>query len=222
MSFILDALKKSETERQQQGSSEFSGVPVSTGSTGAPKWLWIVGGLLALNALVLSFILLRPDSAPVHPDPSNSTGAVITSESERVASAPVINTAKVPESSSPELTFEQQIATAKQNQVRQDPPATTETELSGPTARSEPSSRPVSTNYVRSFDEARVQGLIQMVDLHLDIHVFGETPADRFVFINMVKHREGSRLSEGPTVNEIRPDGVILEYQGTTFLLPRD
>lgn len=215
MSFILDALKKSETDRQQQGGAEFSEVPVSTGSAGAPKWLWVVGGLLALNVLVLSFVLLRPDSAPVRMEPSNSNSVVITSE-------PEIDATTAPESGSPELTFEQQIASAKQNQVRQDLPSTPETELSGSTVRPEPSTRPVSTNYVRSFDEARVQGLIQMVDLHLDIHVFGETPADRFVFINMVKHREGSRLSEGPAVNEIRPDGVILEYQGTTFLLPRD
>lgn len=61
-----------------------------------------------------------------------------------------------------------------------------------------------------------------MTDLHLDIHVFGETPADRFVFINMNKYRENSKLVEGPTVREITPDGVVLEYQGTTFLLPRD
>ncbi len=222
MSFILDALKKSETERQQQGSSEFSGVPVSTGSAGAPKWLWVVGGLLALNVLVLSVVLLRPDSAPVGLETSNPTGAAITLESGRGAGEPVMDTAKAPESSSPELTFEQQIAAAKQNQVRQNPPAAPETELSGPAASPEPSTRPVSTNYVRSFDEARIQGLVQMGDLHLDIHVFGETPSDRFVFINMVKYREGSRLSEGPAVNEIRPDGVILEYQGTSFLLPRD
>ena len=78
MSFILDALKKSETERQQQGGSELSGVPVSTGRSGAPKWLWVVGGLLALNVLVLSFVLLRPDSAPVRQDTSNSTGTVMT------------------------------------------------------------------------------------------------------------------------------------------------
>jgi general secretion pathway protein B len=222
MSFILDALKKSETERQQQGSSEFSEIPVSTGNPRAPKWLWIVGGLLALNVLVLSIVLLRPDSVPVRMEPSKSNSAVTTSEPERVASEPVIDAARASESGSPELTFEQQVAAAKQNQVRQDLPVAPETELSDATARPEPSTRPVSTDYVRSINEARIQGLIQIVDLHLDIHVFGEMPADRFVFINMVKYREGSRLSEGPAVNEIRPDGVILEYQGTTFLLPRD
>ncbi len=59
-------------------------------------------------------------------------------------------------------------------------------------------------------------------DLHLDIHVFSEVPADRFVFINMNKHREGSATAEGPVVREIRSDGVVLEHQGRVFLLPRE
>jgi hypothetical protein len=46
--------------------------------------------------------------------------------------------------------------------------------------------------------------------------------ADRFVFINMNKHREGARIEAGPVIKEITPDGVILQHQGQTFLLPRE
>ena len=52
--------------------------------------------------------------------------------------------------------------------------------------------------------------------------MFSEVPEDRFVFINMSKQREKSQLSEGPIVEEITPEGVILEYSGTRFLLSRD
>jgi len=38
----------------------------------------------------------------------------------------------------------------------------------------------------------------------------------------MNKHKEGSRLAEGPLVREITPEGVILNQNGTSFLLPRD
>jgi hypothetical protein len=38
----------------------------------------------------------------------------------------------------------------------------------------------------------------------------------------MVRHREKSRLAEGPVVQEITPEGVILDYRGTRFLLPRE
>ena len=70
--------------------------------------------------------------------------------------------------------------------------------------------------------DLRANGTLQMAELHLDIHVFSEAPEDRFVFINMVKHRENSKLSEGPVVKEITPDGVVLDYRGTVFLLPRE
>ena len=71
------------------------------------------------------------------------------------------------------------------------------------------------------MDELRLEGTLQIAELHLDIHVYSEVPEDRFVFINMNKHREGSQIAEGPVVREIRDDGVVLEYQGRVFLLPR-
>ncbi|NOR67834.1 MAG: GspB domain-containing protein, partial [Woeseiaceae bacterium] len=59
-------------------------------------------------------------------------------------------------------------------------------------------------------------------DLHLDIHVYSDQPAERFVFVNMNKYREQARLAEGPLVKEITPEGVILEHLGNGFLLPRE
>ncbi len=82
--------------------------------------------------------------------------------------------------------------------------------------------RAPSRERIRTIDELRLSGELQMAELHLDIHVYSENPADRFIFINMVKHREQSRLAQGPVVSEITPDGVILDYEGKTFLLPRE
>ena len=48
MSFILDALKKSEADRQQQGGSDFANIPAGSESPGAPRWLWGLGLLLAV------------------------------------------------------------------------------------------------------------------------------------------------------------------------------
>ena len=62
MSFILDALKKSETDRQQRGSAEFAGIPTSAGRReGPPAWLWVIGVLLLINLAVLIGLWLRPD-----------------------------------------------------------------------------------------------------------------------------------------------------------------
>ena len=61
MSFILDALKKSETNRQQQTPAAFATVPSSAGGPRAPRWLMLLGALLAINLIVLLGLLLRSD-----------------------------------------------------------------------------------------------------------------------------------------------------------------
>lgn len=58
--------------------------------------------------------------------------------------------------------------------------------------------------------------------LHLDLHVFADHPQDRFVMINMQRLGEGDSLTNGVQVEAIRPDGVVLSYHGTRFLLPRN
>jgi general secretion pathway protein B len=201
MSFILDALKKSETERQQQAGGEFSAVPSSSGDQHSFKWLWILALLLLVNIAVLVGILMRADKP--------------TAEPVEISDTPV------PQSQTEAPSFEQQIAAAKQNQPELTAAVTVEKEPQSTPATTRPAPRPAAAR-VLTIDEVRLNGSLEMTDLHLDIHVYSDDPAERFVFINMTKHREQSRLEEGPQVIEIRPDGVILEYQGTTFLLPRE
>ncbi len=55
--------------------------------------------------------------------------------------------------------------------------------------------------------------------LSLDVHVFREDPARRFVLINETLYREGEHTIEGPVVEEIAPDGVVLSYEGQLFRL---
>ncbi len=72
-----------------------------------------------------------------------------------------------------------------------------------------------------SISEINLTGQQALPDLHLDVHVFATKPADRFVYINMRKYREGDTLEEGPTLERIRRDGVILNFHGLRFVLPR-
>jgi general secretion pathway protein B len=69
-----------------------------------------------------------------------------------------------------------------------------------------------------SVSEVNLQGL---PELHLDVHVYATKPSDRFVYINMRKYHEGNALQEGPVLERIRRDGVVLDYQGVRFVLPR-
>ena len=201
MSFILDALKKSETERQQQTGAEFTNVPSSPDKPQSFKWLWILGLLLLVNIAVLVGLLMRADKTPDVPT---------TIEEMPAEQTPIT-----------EPSFEERITEAKQNQ----PVLTESAAIEEQAAIQQAAPRqPATTNRARvlTIDEVRLNGTLQITDLHLDIHVYSGDPAERFVFINMAKHREQSKLEEGPVVVEIRPDGVILEHQGTTFLLPRE
>ena len=42
------------------------------------------------------------------------------------------------------------------------------------------------------------------------------------MFINGRKYLQGDSTQEGATVDEVTPDGVILNARGNRFLLPRD
>ena len=197
MSFILDALKKSETERQQQGSAEFSSVPTSSEKPNPARWLWLLAVLLGINFAVLIGVLMRSEPAPTETVAEQSTQ--ISNVEETIEAPTADNTAS----------FEEQIADAIEEHE----------ELDGHQELAPP--RPASKAIIPTIDQLRLDGSLQLAELHLDIHVYSEDPAGRFVFINMVKHREKSRIAEGPIVNEITLDGVILSYQGRDFLLPR-
>jgi len=72
-----------------------------------------------------------------------------------------------------------------------------------------------------SINELNLTGAQALPEMHLDVHVYATKPADRFVFINMRKYKEGNTLQEGPVLERIRRDGVVLNYQGVRFILPR-
>jgi general secretion pathway protein B len=212
MSFILDALKKSETDRQQQSSAEFSGMPTSPQSPHVPRWFWVVGALLAINLAVLIGLLLQPNlAAPPKSQPSGESTTILP-----------------PTGDLAQPSFEEKVATARQN-----PP---DKQLERPVVEAKgatrefvkpvlisqnPSAIPASDLYP-TLQEVRASGSLNLPDLHLDIHVFSPRPDDRFVFVNMSKLREGSTLTEGPVVVEITPEGVVLRHEGQLFLLPRE
>jgi general secretion pathway protein B len=60
---------------------------------------------------------------------------------------------------------------------------------------------------------------INVPPLKLELHAYSDKPAERFVFINGRKYKEGERLTEGPEVVQIEPNGVVLREQGQRFQL---
>lgn len=55
--------------------------------------------------------------------------------------------------------------------------------------------------------------------LRLEVLVYSERAADRFVFINGRKFIEGQPVDEGVVLERIQPESAVLSYQGRRFLL---
>ena len=76
MSFILEALKRSENQRQRETGPGLATAPVSEEGRRRPPWLAIAAALLILNLAVLAFMLYRPspetDSTQNDPGPGGN------------------------------------------------------------------------------------------------------------------------------------------------------
>ena len=206
MSFILDALKKSESERKRQDAPGIANIPDAGRRAPPARWPWVVAGLLTINLIVLTVVVLRPQ-APV---PAERTAAIATP-------APTSVRQPMPAASSRMREAPAEVAVNNSNApVSQSPQAPVETRFEAPAAP------PTITEGLPTLHELVAAGQMQLPDMHLDIHVYSGQPDDRFVFVNMTKYKEGATLTEGPSITEITQDGVVLDYFGTRFLLPRE
>jgi general secretion pathway protein B len=247
MSFILDALKKSESDRQRQHGPALFEVRVAPPRTRLPLWAIAVAALLVVNLGVVLWMLLRHQghvgSAPgrepvtaassVPPSTGNPMPVVATSAPAAAGAAPPAALAPPP---TPPIAPTPGAAPAA-------PAAGTATGATPPTvsgaadsanaedyapAQETPAAglgnhvRRATASGVPLYQEMTATPGTQLPQLRLDLHVFAARPQDRFVMINMHKLREGDTLPDGVHVDSITPEGAVLSYHGSRFLLTRD
>jgi general secretion pathway protein B len=254
MSFILDALKKSEIERQRQSEPGLMDTGTVQRRGRLPLWAVLLGLLLTINIAVLLFILMRNSAPAVRSTPAAHTDAAHADAAPAAGAtqAAVANSANgdspadgaashfSPLDSAPVYAPEIPLAAATGSAAAGSappaarPPVPYVAPLRLPATRAgERALRrpdPVLTDadagadsgeILPSISEISLTGAQALPELHLDVHVYATDPADRFVYINMRKYHEGSVLQEGPRIELIRRDGVVLSFQGLRFLLPR-
>lgn len=243
MSFILDALKKSETDRQRQASPALFEVKVAAPRRKFPLWAVGLAVLLGINVVVLAWVLLHrpeaavaqaaPATAPVQPMAANGVQPGMVTVPATVTLPTTVN---IPINSAPSVSVNSAPAGPGVVGPSQAPPLAEEPVLQGrepavPPDYNQDDYRPAITaqqageiaakrrnGELPSRDEVIAQGS-QLPDLRLDLHVYAANPAERFVFINMRKLREGESLPEGVRVDEITPNGVELSYRGKRFAI---
>jgi general secretion pathway protein B len=217
MSFILDALKKSETERQRQSMPGLMDAPPALRRSRLPLWAMLLGALLAINIVVLIVVLIRngaPAAAPVKHVESMAAAdnkpPPVPEHFSPLDSAPVYAPEiPVPAAQEPAAAARAFAQRSAPHPLRRPDPVLVEETPSD------------NDELLPSISEVNLTGSQALPELHLDVHVYATRPADRFVYINMRKYHEGNTLQEGPVLERIRRDGVVLEYQGLRFVLPR-
>lgn len=219
MSFILDALKKSEAERQRQAGPTLLEVRVTQPRRRYPPWLIVITALLLANVAVLLAFLLRrpapsaPASAPLAAVPSAPPPRLIpqaTAAPPAVSPAAAVTTpvaASAPSVAAAPTEPASGSANAADDQPAIDPRTATSA------ARLPHEGIDFST--LPSFQE--VAGSVP--DLRLDLHVYDDQPSKRYALINMHRVQEGEMLPEGVRVLAITAAGVALDYRGQQFML---
>jgi general secretion pathway protein B len=242
MSFILDALKKSESDRQRQSGPALFEVKVAPPRSRLPLWAVAIGLLLAVNLAIVAWMVLRrpsahAESALTAAAPAPLAAALLPPAAALAAAPQAVPPAAAGPALAPPVGSASPAAAPASPAVA---PAAAPAAGSGGGESAEdlapaadappiPAAAALSTHVRRGTadgvplyqDWAAMPGT-HVPQLRLDLHVYAARPEERFAMINMKKVHEGDLLPEGVRVESITPEGAVLSYNGSRFLLPRD
>ena len=233
MSYILEALKKSEQERQLGAVPRPEAAVAATRVASRSRWPWLLSAVLLLNAGILLLLVLRPAAPPVASAPVPAAGSLAGAGQDAEQMPPP---ADPPEKS---VAQPPQSPVAAQPQPRPEPTP-------------EPVPEPVSEPAPAAVATAPAPGSVQWMQRpegaespapaapraphwdelgaseknglnrpRLDVHVYAEASAQRFVLIDLKRYREGERLDNGGRLVAITPEGVIIEARGIRYRIGR-
>lgn len=235
MSLILEALRKSEAERQAASLPGLIGTPESFRGGARRRWNWLWWlPLVLLLGLALGWWLPRWLDEPTQPAPAADSPAPPESEpSGSDLAAPA----------SPANPRARELAKHAE-QLTPPPPAPTTAPASAPASATPPTvqstpaaspppiaappqaDNPAASASETTPDAARLALMPSaqrqlLPALKLSVHVFNPDPARRFAIVDGRRVVDGDALGQGVTLREIRRDGLLLDVNGQPWLLER-
>ena len=235
MSLILEALRKSEAERQRDGTPNVAMElpPVLARGNGAtPGWVWPTLLVVVIGAVLVAWLGMRAGQRDhdVNTAPSTAVAAAAP------PAAPVVTAAPAP-SPAPRMTAApapSPVVAAPQSpahdavRVTEDrPPPAPPASLPAPARPMPPATaaapapvRPAPAPAIADNDQdAPPIAATGLPAVKLSMHMWDADPAKRFVIIDGQRMGEGDR-SGGLAVIAIRRDGVIVERNGLRAKVP--
>jgi len=208
MSYILDALKKAAEQRGANATVLLRPpAPLArAGRLGRLPWI-VVGGLLLLNIVGVVY-LMRP-AAVITPAPQAASPPRVALIQPIEPPAPPPPTQVIPAEPPPAVAV-------KPSAPPVDRPVGDKTIVRVAPERPAPAARPAPAEpKAAAAAPAKADGQ----RFKLEVLSYSDVPAQRLVFINGRRYREGETMDGGVKVEEIREDSVVLSEAGQRFTL---
>jgi general secretion pathway protein B len=226
MSFILDALRKSDAERQRAATPGLADVRYAARRSRRNLWMPVLVLVLIANMLFMGIQWYRGQSAtPAAPVAAPGAVPAVAAPVPASGIRPLAREAELgepePGVAEPEALPAEPTTRPMPAPVARLPPPPMEAEADLLPAPPKPkgASRITEGPQLPSAADLIAAGTLSTPALNLDLHVYSASPAGRFVIINGRKYKDGAQLTEGPVVKSITEEGVILENQGKQFVL---
>lgn len=217
MSYILDALRKSETERRQ-GRVPDLGQQVQLihrpRKKGISPVVWVALAL-ALNAGVLAYVFWPEMRKETLPGAGGSAAVIVPAP----AAPAVTETAPAPVVKAPEKRPDPLPASVPESRERATiivPSSASDSLAASGDAVVAPQPAPEQAGRVPHLVELPVSFQKDVPDLTFNSHIYSSEPASRRVMINNTYLRVGDTF-EGLRVEDITEDGVVLSRDGRRF-----
>jgi len=232
MSYILDALRRAEQERQRGRRPDLRAAFGSSPPASPRRLPWVLFGALVIVNLVAVGIYVA--NRPVAEKPVAENNVPKTSPARHTATAPP-DTART----------DRRIETLPDDSVRKEPAgvasggknrlAVNSAESHTRSVASDPPLRNTAATTATTTERgyparrrdmpadsfSRADASQDPAGLKINFHAYSTEPADRFVIINMQRFSEGEELvSGGPVLKAITPTGVEIDFGDRDIFLP--
>lgn len=237
MSYILDALNKAERERKRGAAPALESGPIVTSDVSTPHnpWPWIALLAVVFNAalaalLVWSSLQDKPgvaEQAPVTavptPPPAAATAPLNSAPPAEPAAPPQpkdpLDTLRpaqptAPKSTIPLMTDAELQQQARSRELEEQAVAAQAAAPPPPEPRDE-TPPPLETIPLQIELPPELQQALP--PLRVDVHVFDDARANRFVMINLRRYREGDEIAPGLTLERVTKEGMVLIFRGERF-----
>ncbi len=215
MSLILDALKQSEKDRQQQAESIADTLYIQVKPERRSFWPIVLVLLLLANIAILLFLWWRTPAESTAPTAADPRDIIESARHAAPAPAepPAPNTAsRILRPLAQELGATRVIEAQRPAPRRQPAPPAADKAVPAATA--------AATIQARAADGDTLEKLQQY---EINTIVYSDTPSRRYALINMQKFKEGATLPHSKLrIREITNDGLIIDtgaglvrYSGT-------